>query len=283
MCAHRGILGAESLVCARQRPLIFPLRSYTLCQDQARPPYLCLPGRKPTEVESRSGEVGHARQAQRPADLRPVGVRVASSPWCWGAAGSAAGPLPPGSKAPVPDESLGSTAPGMVGAVLATMKPSRCGVDSRFCPQTLGEVTRRATARTREGKRGDGRTADYLLGVTLTCERARRSGPFFSPKEKNGQEWLETDTTRSRSKARQRTQTERAKTSGNSHCGPTADDAARERNPGARRAFCPDGDSGSRNRPFPRRVPGWMAQSAVVRDYRALENRPAGAPSSCHS
>jgi hypothetical protein len=27
----------------------------------------------------------------------------------------------------------------------------------------------------------------------------------------------------------------------------------------------------SRNRPFSRLIPGWMAQSAVVRDYRALE------------
>ena len=28
---------------------------------------------------------------------------------------------------------------------------------------------------------------------------------------------------------------------------------------------------GSSNRPFPRRIPEWMAQSAVVRDYRTLE------------
>jgi hypothetical protein len=41
--------------------------------------------------------------------------------------------------------------------------------------------------------------------------------------------------------------------------------------PARRRAFCPDGDLGSSNRPFPRRIPEWMAQSAVVRDYRALE------------
>src|ERR1019366_6180026 len=38
-----------------------------------------------------------------------------------------------------------------------------------------------------------------------------------------------------------------------------------------RRAFCPDGDLGSSNRPFPRRLPGLMSQSAVVRDYRPLE------------
>src|ERR1035438_3121529 len=80
--------------------------------------------------------------------------------------------------------------------------------------------------------------------------------------------------------------------------------------PARRRAFCPDGNLGSSFRPFPRRrprsngsarepsgphlaggretalqphrlhpprpvpsslAPGWMAQSAVVRDYRALE------------
>jgi hypothetical protein len=41
--------------------------------------------------------------------------------------------------------------------------------------------------------------------------------------------------------------------------------------PARRRAFCPDGDLGSSFRPFPGRLPGLMSQSAVVRDYRALE------------
>jgi hypothetical protein len=33
----------------------------------------------------------------------------------------------------------------------------------------------------------------------------------------------------------------------------------------------PDGGLGSRNLPFSSLIPGWMAQSAVVRDYRQLE------------
>ena len=41
--------------------------------------------------------------------------------------------------------------------------------------------------------------------------------------------------------------------------------------PVRRREFWPDGDLGSRNPPFSLPIPGWMAQSAVVRDYRALE------------
>jgi hypothetical protein len=41
--------------------------------------------------------------------------------------------------------------------------------------------------------------------------------------------------------------------------------------PARRRTFCPSGDLGSRNHPFSRRIPEWMAQGAVVRDYRALE------------
>jgi hypothetical protein len=35
--------------------------------------------------------------------------------------------------------------------------------------------------------------------------------------------------------------------------------------------FCPDDGLGSSNRPFPRSVPEWTAQSAVVRDHRQLE------------
>ena len=42
------------------------------------------------------------------------------------------------------------------------------------------------------------------------------------------------------------------------------------------REFCPDGGLGSQNRPFSCLIPGWMAQSAVVRDYRALETRLRG-------
>ena len=33
------------------------------------------------------------------------------------------------------------------------------------------------------------------------------------------------------------------------------------------------GDLGSRNRPFPLRIPEWMAQSAEVGDHRRLEVR----------
>jgi hypothetical protein len=40
--------------------------------------------------------------------------------------------------------------------------------------------------------------------------------------------------------------------------------------PARRRAFCPDADLGSSNRPFSGSIPGWMAQSAVVRDQTSL-------------
>jgi len=35
-----------------------------------------------------------------------------------------------------------------------------------------------------------------------------------------------------------------------------------------------DSGLGSRNLPFSWRIPGWMAQSAVLRDHRALESVP---------
>ena len=46
---------------------------------------------------------------------------------------------------------------------------------------------------------------------------------------------------------------------------------ARSRGIPRRRALWPDGDLRSSNRPFSCLIPVWMAQSAVVRDYRALE------------